>query len=266
MTEEKRSRVLGMILASVSRGVFPQRGPIVYPTDCLTFTSAEPFSVAVNNATKSWDGTLYYSTDTTTWNEWDGTTAIASATHGSEQRIYMRGSGNSKITGHSDARLVLTGDEISCNGNIENLLDFEVVARGEQPTMVPFCYSSMFSGCTSLKQAPVLPATTLANHCYRSMFSGCTSLKQAPVLPATALADYCYYYMFSGCTGIKLSETQTDEYLAEYRIPSVCDGTIANHSLGYMFSDTGGTFTGTPEINTTYYLHKDNAVVSCSDL
>ena len=30
MTEEKRSRVLGMILASVSRGVFPQREPIGY--------------------------------------------------------------------------------------------------------------------------------------------------------------------------------------------------------------------------------------------
>ena len=34
----------------------------------------------------------------------------------------------------------------------------------------------MFQGCTSLTQAPELPATTLASYCYYSMFSGCTSL------------------------------------------------------------------------------------------
>ena len=28
-----------------------------------------------------------------------------------------------------------------------------------------------------------------------------------------------------------------------------------------MFTATGGTFTGTPEINTTYYLSDDNMVV-----
>ena len=34
------------------------------------------------------------------------------------------------------------------------------------------------------------------------MFSSCTSLTQAPVLPATTLADYCYYYMFYSCTSL----------------------------------------------------------------
>ena len=33
----------------------------------------------------------------------------------------------------------------------------------------------MFSGCTSLTQAPSLPATTLANFCYDSMFNSCKS-------------------------------------------------------------------------------------------
>jgi hypothetical protein len=31
------------------------------------------------------------------------------------------------------------------------------------------------------------------------MFSGCTSLTEAPELPATTLAESCYYYMFSTC-------------------------------------------------------------------
>ena len=58
----------------------------------------------------------------------------------------------------------------------------------------------MFYRCTSLINAPELPATTLANYCYYYMFEGCSSLINAPELPATVLADYCYQYMFNGCT------------------------------------------------------------------
>ena len=57
----------------------------------------------------------------------------------------------------------------------------------------------MFWNCTSLTQAPELPATTLANSCYYYMFIGCTSLTQAPELPATTLADSCYSNMFYNC-------------------------------------------------------------------
>ena len=62
--------------------------------------------------------------------------------------------------------------------------------------------SSMFSGCTSLVKAPVLPATNLDSRCYENMFRGCTSLKEAPALPATTLEWYCYRFMFSGCTSL----------------------------------------------------------------
>ena len=40
----------------------------------------------------------------------------------------------------------------------------------------------MFSGCTELTTAPVLPATTLANRCYEYMFSGCTKLSSITCL------------------------------------------------------------------------------------
>ena len=66
-------------------------------------------------------------------------------------------------------------------------------------TLASSCYFNMFSGCSSLNQAPELPATTLANGCYESMFSECANLTQAPALPATTLADSCYSDMFSGC-------------------------------------------------------------------
>ena len=73
----------------------------------------------------------------------------------------------------------------------------------EWTRLVDYCYKDMFQGCTSLEKAPELPATTLSQHCYEYMFADCTSLEKAPELPATALANYCYDSMFRGCTSLE---------------------------------------------------------------
>ena len=339
----------------------------VAPTPYLTFKSPNSFTLAVYDATKHWDGTLEYSTDASTWSTWDGTTTLSSATKGSSNVLYLRGTGNTVIAGSSEQyKWVLTGSDIKCIGNIENLLDYATVESGNHPTMSRYCYyymfkgctsltqapalpattladycydgmfndctslthapalpattlanncyswmfygctsltqapslpattlslscytamfygctsltkapelpattassrcySNMFYGCTSLTQAPALPATTLLSYCYNGMFKGCTRLTQAPALPATKLANYCYQNMFNGCSALKLSATYTGEYTQEYRIPSSGTGTTGTDSLTGMFASTGGTFKGTPEINTTYYLSNTNTVVS----
>ena len=128
-------------------------------------------------------------------------------------------------------------------------------------TLDSYCYRKMFQYCTNLATAPELPATTLANSCYESMFYKCTNLTTPPELPATTLANSCYRSMFQNCTNIKLSSTQTEEYQTAYRIPTSGTGTTGSGSLSSMFSSTGGTFTGTPTINTTYYLSTSNTVV-----
>ena len=61
----------------------------------------------------------------------------------------------------------------------------------------------MFYGCTSLTNAPKLPATKLTPSCYYYMFGNCSSLTNAPKLPATTLASNCYYSMFSSCSKLK---------------------------------------------------------------
>ena len=363
----------------------------------LTFSSPYIFTLKVNDATKHWDGILEYFASDKTWSTWDGTSALSAVYNDGEYVLYLRGTGNTKITGLnadevSDTyRWVLTGSDIACVGNIENLLDYATVESGQHPMMAEACYGDMFYGCTSLTKAPALPATTLAigcyfgmfqgctslsqapalpattldtscyalmfsgctaliqapelpattlamgcylqmfpdctsltqapalpattlamgcyssmfqnctaliqapallattlaNSCYGSMFYGCTSLTKAPALPATTLADYCYVSMFEGCTaltqapalpadtlandcyesmfwgctGLKLSSSKTGEYTQEYRIPTTGIGTTATDALTNMFTSTGGTFTGTPEINTTYYLSTDNMIV-----
>ena len=259
------------------------------PKPYLTFKSPSSFTLKVNDTTKHWNGTLEYSTNASTWTTWDGTTTLSSATKGSSNVLYMRGTGNTVITGNSSKyKWVITGSDIACSGNIENLLDYATVTAGNHPMMTDYCYYHMFRDCTSLVRAPALPATTLADSCYENMFRGCTSLTQAPALPATTLSNYCYYYMFynctsltqaptlpattlaegcyycmfSGCTSLKLSSTQTEEYTQEYRIPTSGTGTTATRALTDMFRYTGGTFKATPEINTTYYLSNTNTVVS----
>ena len=280
----------------------------------LTFSSPNSFTLKVNDNTKHWDGTLEYFSSNRTWTTWDGTTILSAVADDGEYVLYLRGTGNTVITGsNQNYRWVLTGSDIACIGNIENLLDYATVESGAHPTMADYCYTSMFQDCTGLTQAPALPATTLVYYCYGSMFYGCTSLTQAPALPATTLADYCYCYMFYGCTSftqapalsattlanrcymsmfedctgltqapalpattladrcyyhmfysctsLKLSSSKTSEYTQEYRIPSSGTGTTATGALTNMFTSTGGTFTGTPEINTTYYLSYDNMVV-----
>ena len=120
-------------------------------------------------------------------------------------------------------------------------------------TLYGNCYGYMFNNCTSLIKAPELPATTLANYCYEAMFYGCTSLTTVPKLPATTLVEKCYQHMFRDCTSLKISETKTGIYDTAYRIPTSGTGTSGNTDLAYMFQVTGGTFTGTPTINTIYY-------------
>lgn len=224
----------------------------------LEFSSANPFSIS---APKNWDGKLEY-TNGSGWKMWDGS-AIASGEIEKNHYIYLRGTGNSKITGttSSSVKWSIIGTNIACNGDIDLLLDYSTVKNGNRPAMASYCYSNMFQGCTSLTAAPSLPATTLANNCYKSMFQGCTSLTTVPSLPATTLKINCYNSMFYLCTKIKLSTTASGTYTKSYRIPKNGTGTTASGALVYMFGNTGGTFNGAPKINTTYYLDESNTIV-----
>ena len=233
----------------------------------LTFSSSNSFTLYINNSTKNWNGTIEYFASDKTWTVWDGTTVLSAVYDDGEYFLYLRGTKNTIITGNSISfRWILHGSNIACIGNIENLLDYTIVASGNHPTLADYCYFSMFRNCTSLTQAPTLPATTLADDCYSSMFQDCTALTQAPALPATTLANSCYSSMFYNCTSLKLSSTKTDGYMQEYCIPSSGEGVTANYALKDMFISTGGTFTGTPAINTTYYLSSDNMIIRETDI
>lgn len=212
-----------------------RRHRAAWPDDldtALEFSSANSFSIS---APLNWDGKLEY-TNGSGWKTWDGS-EITSGENGSNHCIYLRGTGNRKITGvdNKSAKWSIVGADIDCNGGIDLLLDYSSVKSGNHPAMADRCYAYMFMDCESLTSAPSLPATTLV--------------------------EGCYFYMFQGCTNIKLSTTASGTYTKLYRIPKSGTGTTAEYALDNMFADTGGTFADTPEINTTYYLDESNTIV-----
>ena len=123
----------------------------------LTFSSLSSFTL---NANKYWDGSLEYFASDGTWTTWDGISTLSAVYDDGEYVLYLRGTGNTIITNGTE--WTLTGSDIACIGNIENLLDYTTVESGKHPSMVNNCYKRMFNNCTSLTQAPSLPATTLA--------------------------------------------------------------------------------------------------------
>lgn len=299
MTYDKDSFLAGLSVGMSLR--YSKRIPA--PPSCLTFSSQSPFTLSIYNSTKNWNGTLEYSTDAATWATWGGTTTLTAVAKAGTYYLYLRGTGNTVITGNLGRyRWVINGASVYCDGDIRTLLDY---ANPESTTMADYCYYMMFSYCTSLVTAPALPAATLsrscyagmfdncanltiapelpsatlayacyanmfrnctslmvapaltsltlADRCYISMFTGCTNLTSIPKLAATMLTENCYNAMFSGCINIKLSETQIGIYQIPYRIPTSGTGASATDALLNMFANTGGTFTGQPTINTTYY-------------
>lgn len=281
---ETDNRRLQNELNGLSAAIGKLIGDQTLKDEYLRFASANPFSLETSSDPK-WDGIVEFCTKETAdeWNTWDGSKIQAgAATEG--YILYLRGFGNTRMEGvTSEERgfFQLTGTEVSCDGNIETLLNYVEVYAGKHPAMdqnafsrlfqgcdclisaprLPApkltygCYEYMFSGCTSLRAAPALPAADIYPLCYYNMFARCTALASIPALPATRLWGDCYESMFEFCSAVKISETQNDVYKTPYRIPSNGDGTQDDSGTlaPYMFYRTGGTFTDHPAINTTYY-------------
>lgn len=311
-------------------------GDFWYKTEINALMLSSPGEITIRAFDGQWDGTMEYSTD---GKEWIVLPTMSSLINSVDGVLYMRGTGNTIVSNASSYGFEISGDNISCTGNIENLLDYKTVAAGGHPSMGNYCfanmfanthivtppelpatelstgcYARMFQSCAYLTTAPELPATELATGCYQGMFKNCTSLVTAPpelpaiilteqcynemfsgctslitapsiqaliilgqscyqmffsctaltTLPrlmATRLTNYCYQGMFKGCTKIKLSATKTGEYTQEYRIPTSGTGSGGYSPTMDMFVGTGGTFAGTPSINTTYYLSSSNTIV-----
>ena len=212
------------------------------PTPALTplcFTAEEAGStVKLHKSGSAPAVNLQTSTDGSYWTPYtvEDTITLANV----NDKVYFKAVGsNTKIGNNAFGynKFVMTG-KIAASGNVNQLLEEdEDTARTISLEGKNYCYTNMFDNCTSLTQAPTLPATTLAERCYENMFYGCTALTQAPELPATTLANNCYNQMFQQCTSLTTAPT----------LPAT---TLANNCYNYMFSYCT-SLTQAPELPAT---------------
>ena len=176
----------------VEGGVTPEPEP---ERDYLCFTSTGDSTVAMQqNGTPntSANKVIQYKLNNGQWQNWD----LSAVSLSDGDKMYLKSDDEIPMSESSDIykQFTMTGS-IAASGNIMSLYNFS-------DTLIDNAFYGLFKNCTSLTQAPVLPATTLTISCYEGMFYGCTSLIQAPALPATTLDDACYVEMFRACSSL----------------------------------------------------------------
>lgn len=234
---------------------------------CLKFSSESEFRIPfLQNSSDFPDGKIEFSFDEVEWFPvTSGNTIISDLDRQNSglQVLYICGTGNTHIGSLFSELQAQT--PVDCSGYVETLLDWESVAVERRIHISSeFCFQGLFGNVSALRSGPsIYRRTFLNNYCYSGMFSGCNNLETLPKLFARNLYDFSYDQMFANCAKIMLSETQSDDYPTPYQIP-FDNSTIISEGYGAlngMFAGTGGTFTGTPEPNKTYYLHKSCRIV-----
>lgn len=191
----------------------------------LTFTSVGNSSINLNLGTAVYKVNLEYSLDGVNYSSYTSNTTIELV---DQQSLYMRAVDKNEtfsqvhfpsytITPMNPAQFYMTGT-IKSSGNIQTLLD----KSGQQTNVPRGCFCGLFMGCTSLIQAPYLPATTLDQSAYQAMFYGCTNLSSPIRLPATSfnntISSTSEYYlghyigMFYGCNSLKKIHVDFDDW------------------------------------------------------
>ena len=237
---------MGMLLGCMPDGALQVKAAT--EPNYLTFTAEE----AGSTLSLSWASARDVQTSTdhgTTWSAYARGTTITLANVGDSVSFKGRDfvANNSADVNH----VKMTG-KIAASGSVTSLID----ENGGDPnvTLPNDCFAHMFQDCTSLTQAPELPATTLSDICYVFMFKNCTSLTQIPKLPATTLDVACYHRMFEGCTGLSLTTTKDADHTLAWSVPNTTEE--LNWNLN-MFAGCPNVDLGNgskePQMNTVYY-------------
>ena len=228
--------------------------------------------------------TLEYSTDKNTWNtitfDW------TSGTHTTELPVKLNTGG--KMYFRNDTRkfsgltnYITFSPSVSSNvgGDIRTLSNYLDVNSETTPQSYMF-YKLFYNNKYIVDASNLrLSYTTLASYCYSWMFTGCSSLTSAPELPATTLADYCYMYMFDGCsslTSVTIYATSTaNTSFGSWLINVAPSGTFYNNGfLDLPKNSASGIPSGwtevVPEIQSitanpnTFTIEFNNETVTCN--
>ena len=180
-----------------------------YAANYLTFTAekdSSSFGIVINkdtsfNVTPFPNPNIQYSLDDgETWDSLPAGDSIILKKKG--DKALLRGNNPSGFSHQRfDYNNFVMSGSIAASGSVMSLIDNEGESI-EIPDTTFCCFFRLFIDCSSLTQAPELPAIKVGDDSYREMFAGCTGLTQTPALPATQLKANCYENMFAGCTSL----------------------------------------------------------------
>lgn len=101
--------------------------------------------------------------------------------------------------------------------------------------LTPYCFASMYSGCTSLSSIPSIQAKKVEDHSCFEMFAYCTSLEDGSiVLSAPELGAYCYDSMFEHCHKLTVPPILPVKDLEEYCYCDMFDSCYALTKAPYL--------------------------------
>jgi hypothetical protein len=130
-------------------------------------------------------------------------------------------------------------------GNCKNLVTIPKIGSGDtysQINKLPNgCYKFMFSDCENLESAAmqISPTISIGVSSCESMFSGCKSLKNPPILgdlgdssrPGRLTSMWCYKKIFYDC----ISLSRVEIYYTKLTMPDVEDWLDGAHRTGVIF-------------------------------
>ena len=122
--------------------------------------------------------------------------------------------------------------------NCENLVVSPPTLGISNEELSRYCFCGMFSGCTSLTDAPeILAASFSGSNCCDSMFVGCTNLTGIQHTLGTTSGSYgglSLSNMFAGCTKITVAPTLPGQYFGSsscYRMFFGCTSLTTTQSV-----------------------------------
>lgn len=166
-----------------------------FSTEYLTFRALEDTTFALST------NDVYYSVDNgTTWTLL--TTGTSTPTILAGHTIKWKG----ELTPATDVgvgKFSSTG-RFDAEGNAYSLLygdNFEDVTDISDKD---YALYGLFAGCTGIIHARnmILQSLVVPQYGYRAMFDGCSSLVDAPELPAIIIKESTYFRMFANCTSL----------------------------------------------------------------
>lgn len=261
----------------------PQRD---YSLEYFTIESLEDGNVvSIRNKACTTKPKFYYSTDGGT--TWSSITAVQGstlsvATIDTGEKILFKCTQNALATGwdayngfqcsknyivYGNAMSLIYGDNFTSNSEFPSGYKYNLIALFRDDTHVidasnlilsaltarRDCYNGMFRGCTNLRKAPKLPATTLADSCYSSMFEGCINLEEAPELPATTLANNCYQRMFCMDRNSRITTPKMT------KSPVLPTSNLVSNAYNEMFKGNGNL------VEITCFAGNNRGNVGCKD-